>query len=595
MKKSYLAIATSLMLISSLSLPAQTKRPLAVDDFASIVESHSPRLSPDGKWIVYSVSSIDLKEDKKDSNLWMASWDGTQSIQLTFSPKSSESTPGWSPDGRYIAFLSGREDEHDSDQLWLMNRLGGEAQKITDFAGGVEDYVFSPDGKQLALVIHDPDPDQTGKDEKKKTPHPIVVNRYTFKSDSSGYRDNRRRHIYLFDLHSRKSEALTSGDFDEESPSWSPDGKQVSFVSKRGSDPDRSTDWNVYVMEARPGSTQRQLTTFEGADSAPDGDRPVWSPDGKRIAYVQGGDPKLIYYAVRNLAVIPADGGAARIVTATTDRTIEDPHWSADGSSIYFLVRDDRTVQLASIPAAGGTARRVADGRHVVNTFDVVGGRMAVAMSTPSLPAEIFVTDGASFRRISHHNDAFLSGIDLAPVEEISFKSKDGTSVNGFLVKPVGYRQGTKVPTILRIHGGPVLQFGNDFSFEWQLLAANGYAVVAANPRGSTGRGEMYSRAIYADWGQKDVQDVLAAVDYAVERGIADPERLGIGGWSYGGMLTNYTIATDTRFKAATSGASMANILAGYGTDQYVMEYDYELGPPWEHPDVWMKLSFPFL
>jgi dipeptidyl aminopeptidase/acylaminoacyl peptidase len=208
-------------------------------------------------------------------------------------------------------------------------------------------------------------------------------------------------------------------------------------------------------------------------------------------------------------------------------------------------------------------------------------------------PPEVYAVEGAALRPLSHQNDAWLADIQLTPVTDTSFRSKDGTEVHGFLLRPANAAAG-RLPTILRIHGGPQSQFDSQFSFEWQILAANGYAVVAANPRGGTGRGQDYAKALYADWGGVAVPDVLGAVDDAVARGIADPNRLGVGGWSYGGMLTNYTIASDPRFKAATSGASISNMLAGYGTDQYIRDYEVELGKPWEHLDVWMKNSYPF-
>ena len=198
-------------------------------------------------------------------------------------------------------------------------------------------------------------------------------------------------------------------------------------------------------------------------------------------------------------------------------------------------------------------------------------------------------------RALSHQNDAWLGEVSLAQVDEVSFRSRDGTSINGFLVKPAGWTAGRRYPAVLRIHGGPVLQFENEFDEQWQWLASRGYVVIAANPRGSSGRGERFSSAIYADWGHKDAEDVLAAVDYAVREGIADPERLGVGGWSYGGMLTNYVIAQDRRFKAAISGAGISNILAGYGTDEYIREYETELGVPWQRASTWLKVSFPFL
>ena len=314
------------------------------------------------------------------------------------------------------------------------------------------------------------------------------------------------------------------------------------------------------------------------------------------MAYVQGGPLKLIYYAGQKLAVVPAAGGPARVITPTLDRNVLSPTWSADGSSIRFLLEDDRVTNVASVSAAGGAVQTLTQGRRFVSDLSSgPGGKLAVLASTPTAPAEVFAVEGGELRPLSRQNDSLLAGLQLAAVEEIAFKSRDGTPIHGFLARPVGYQSGTRVPTVLRVHGGPVYQFSNEFDFEWQLLAAEGFAVVAANPRGSSGRGEKFSTAIWADWGNKDGQDVLAAVDYAVAQGVADPARLGVGGWSYGGILTNQVIARDQRFKAAISGAGQSNVLAGYGTDQYVREYEAELGTPWGNTAAWLKVSFPFV
>jgi dipeptidyl aminopeptidase/acylaminoacyl peptidase len=264
---------------------------------------------------------------------------------------------------------------------------------------------------------------------------------------------------------------------------------------------------------------------------------------------------------------------------------------------VLFLLEDDRVTHLARVQASGGTVERLAEGRQVVSDFSVgPQGKIAVLASAPTRPAELFAAEGGQLRKLTGQNDKWLAEVRLAPVEEIGFKSKDGTEIHGFMVKPPDYRPGQRYPTILRIHGGPVWQFYNDFAnFDWQLLAANGYVVVAANPRGSSGRGEKFSTAIWADWGNKDGQDVLAAVDFAVAQGVADPNRLGVGGWSYGGILTDQVIARDQRFKAAISGAGAANALAGYGTDQYVREYEAELGTPWQNTAAYLKVSYPFL
>jgi dipeptidyl aminopeptidase/acylaminoacyl peptidase len=236
------------------------------------------------------------------------------------------------------------------------------------------------------------------------------------------------------------------------------------------------------------------------------------------------------------------------------------------------------------------------EGKRALEDLSVArDGRVAVTSSTPDRPTEVFAVEGRELRRLTGQNDAWLAQVRLASLEEISFKSKDGTPIHGFVLKPTDYSPGTRYPTLLRIHGGPVWQFYHDFAnLDWQVFAARGYVVVGVNPRGSSGRGEKFSTAIFAAWGEKDGDDVLAAVDYLVERGIADPDRLGIGGWSYGGMLTNQVIARDRRFKAATSGAGQGNALIGYGTDMYTLEYELELGKPWSDPKAWQRVSQPF-
>jgi dipeptidyl aminopeptidase/acylaminoacyl peptidase len=568
-------------------------RPLTVADFAAFRDVSDPHLSPDGAWVLYSVKQADLEEDKSHTHLWMTSYDGSESLQLTFG-KGSESTPKWSADGSKIAFLSSRGSDDDHTEIWVMSRRGGEAQKVGSFKSDVEDYAWSPDGKRMAVIAQDPDPlepaEENGK--KTKTKPPIVVDRFQFKQDRVGYLTTRRQHLYLLDLQSQKSDLVIPGTFDEELPAWSPDGSHIAFVSKRTGELDRADNYDLYSVEAKPGSTPLQLTTHPGDDNNPGrGSALAWSPDGKSIAYVQGAPPELIAYGVHHLAIVPATGGTPKVLTASLDRNPSEPHWSPDGSTITFLVEDDRSVRLDRIDVASGKITAVAGGQRTVLTYDMAGERTVLLSSDDRHPAELFVGD----QQLTHHNDALMAQLDLGAVQPLDYKSKDGTLVHGFVVTPPHYESGKRYPAILRIHGGPVSQFSHRFSFEWQILAANGYVVVAANPRGSSGRGQDYSRAIWADWGNKDAQDVLGAVDAIVGRGLADPARLGVGGWSYGGMLTNYVIARDQRFKAATSGASISNILAGYGTDQYIRDYEIELGRPWEHPDVWSKISFPFL
>lgn len=584
---------------------APAPRPFNLDDAARQRGLDALDISPDGTRVAYAVRTTDVKEDKHETHIWMTSWDGKETVRLT-TGKESETNPRWSPDGRYLAFLSERGDENEVSQLWLLPRAGGEAEKITDVKGGVEDFDWAPDSKRLVLVVHDPDPEAAEKDKDKdkegskkgKLKKPIVIDRFQFKLDGYGYLDNRRDHLQIVDRETRKAEVLTSGNFDDQLPSWSPDGKSIAFVSKRGPDPDRTDNWDIYAIEPRAGATARQLTTFEGADNAPEWgeSRPAWSPDSKWIAYVQGGPDKLIYYGLHKLAIVPAAGGPARLVNPDLDLNVLSPRFTPDGSSILFLLEQDQAVHLAKVPVAGGTVARVVGGRRVLSAFTTASdGRIAFLSSEPLVPEEVFVVDAGASRRLSHQNDGWMADVKLGAVEETKVTSKDGTEIHGFLVKPPDYQPGKRYPAVLRIHGGPVGQFEDAFDEEWQWIAANGYVVIAANPRGSSGRGEKFQTAIYADWGHKDVEDVLAAVDDAIARGIVDPDRMAVGGWSYGGMMTNYVIASTTRFKAATSGAGISNALTGYGTDQYVREYEQELGTPWKNFDSYLKVSYPFL
>ncbi len=599
-------------LIAAPLAAAPAPRAFTLDDLARMKRVSDPQISPDGGWVAYTVRSIDAKEDKGDADVWMTSWDGKDSVRLTTS-KNSENTPRWSPDGRFLAFLSSREDDNAVSQVWLLPRGGGEAEKVTEFAGGVEDLDWSPDGKRLVLVVSDPGPDAADKDKdkgqdkesaKKKTKPPIVIDRYQFKTDESGYLGKERSHLVLFELASRKSEPLTSGDADELLPAWSPDGKTIAFVSKRAPDPDRTDVWQIYAVEPRAGATARQLTSGDLSANQSDWDsRLAWSPDSKTIAFVLGGPDKLIYYGLHRLAVVSAAGGSARVLTPELDRNVQSPRFTADGGSILFTLEEDQAVFLAKIPAGGGKIDRLVSSRGCVSAFSAgSGGKVAILWSSASKPAEVYTISAVSApgagagepRALTHQNDAWLAELKLAPVEETKLKSKDGTPISGFLVRPLDYVPGKLYPTILRIHGGPVGQWECSFEEDWQWFAANGYVVVAANPRGSSGKGEKFQAAIFADWGHVDVEDVIAAVDDAVARKIADPDRLAVGGWSYGSMLTNYVIASTTRFKAATSGAGSSNALAEYGTDQYIREYEQELGTPWKNLDNYLKVSFPF-
>jgi len=573
------------------SRPAAAKRPLRATDIFRVRDVRDPQISPDGKWVAYTVTVADSARDKNDTDVWMASWDGKENLRIT-STKDGESQPRWSPDGRYLSFISSR-DGGKGGQVWLLDRRGGEATRLTEIKGGVSAYEWSPDGTRLVLSVDDPeDTASTADSTKAKAPKPIVLDRYHFKQDIQGYLGNQRSHLYLFDVAAKKSEVLTAGKYDESNPSWSPDGKMIAFVSDRSPDPDRSINADVYVIEARPGAEMRRLTMFEGDDNN-SGSKLAWSPDGKSIAYVRGGSKTMSIYDQYRVAVIPAAGGEPRLLTESLDRPVTSPRWTADGASLLFIVTDDRTQYVARIKATGGPVEKLTNGPRVVSNVSMgLGGKLAVLASTSTEMPEIHALENGTLRRLSHQNDEWLSEIQLGTTEGIEFKTPDGADVHAVVTRPAG--SSGRMPTLLRIHGGPTGQDQYSFNFERELFAANGYVVVSPNYRGSNGRGEKFMNAISGDWGNKEVIDVLAATDYVISKGIADPDRLGIGGWSYGGITTDYTIATTPRFKAAISGAGSALQTSMYGVDQYILQYETELGAPWKNPDAWMKVSYPF-
>jgi dipeptidyl aminopeptidase/acylaminoacyl peptidase len=575
---------------SAISAQTAAKRRIVPGDIYRIKDVGSPVISPDGQWVAYVVGTSDSVKDKRGSDLFMVSWDGRRTVRLTSSPE-SESDPRWSPDNRYLSFLSSRGDEEKGAQLWLLDRLGGEAQKVTDVKAGIRDYDWAPDGRRLALLIQDPDPD-TVKAVDKRAPKPIEIDRWDFKQDYVGYLNRRRTHVYLFDVASRKLEQLTTGDYDDLAPSWSPDGGTIAFASKRAPGGDRDDNWDIYAVAATAGASPKQLTTFPGNDGGRG--RASFSPDGKWIAYLRSGDPKFWAYNNGRVALVAAAGGESRVLTEALDRNVAELQWSSDGGSIYFVFEDDRTMPLGRVTVATGAIDRVITGPRGLAGLSIVGGKVVMTNSTDEEPAEVVALDNGVFRRLSHQNDSLMATIDLGPVQEINSKSKDGTSVGSLLYLPPDYRAGQRYPLALHIHGGPFGQDGHDFDLMRRVFAARGYAVLTVNYRGSSGRGEGFSRAIAADWGNKEVMDLLGAVDETIAKGIADPTRLVLGGWSYGGILTDYTIATDQRFKAGAAGAGSALQLSMYGHDQYIFQYEQELGPPWKNPEAWLKVSYPF-
>jgi dipeptidyl aminopeptidase/acylaminoacyl peptidase len=587
------------LLISATAVFGQeSKRPIAIDDFFAMNNVRDSQISPDGKWIAYTVSTTDLKKDRSETRVWMVSAAGGDPIPMTAKGYSAGS-PRWSPDGKYLSFIAKRsesgDDKNDSEdkpQVWALNRLGGEAQQLTKVKQGVSGYEWSPDGKRLLLSIRDPKPYELTDDPKDdKKPRPYVIDRLQFKRDYAGYLDRYRTHLYVFDVGSKEEpRQITSGDFDDSDPAWSPDGKSVAFVSNRTKEPDGNPNTDIWIVSADntdKGATLLQLTTNPREDA-----NPSWSPDGKTIAYTTvTADLKVMWYATEYLATVSSTGGTPKVLTASLDRNVRSPKFSSDGTAIWFILEDSGEQQLASIPAAGGNVTRHIKGSNIVEGFEVGGSMVAALISTPDVPGDIYAFSGGQLKRVTSANKELLDKIELSQPEEIRYKSKDGTEVEAFLYKPIGFNPSMKYPMILNPHGGPVSQYDYSFNFNAQLWAANGYLVLQPNPRGSSGYGQAFSYALYAQWGVPDFEDEMAGVDYVISRGYCDPDKLGVGGWSYGGIMTNYLITKSTRFKAAVSGASEALFRANYGHDHYQLWWEVELGLPWENAAAWEKIS----
>ncbi len=567
---------------------------MEIQDLFALANVGPPRVSPGGEWIAYTVSTTNLEEERSFTRIWMVPAEGGDPLPMTADGTSS-SSPAWSPDGRYLTFTASRNGGE--AQVWALDRRGGEAVALTEVEQGVTDYQWSPDGTRLLLTIRDPE--EESEEEKENAPEPPwVVDRLQFKRDYQGYlTGDRHTHLYVFHLETGELRQLTRGGWDESSGEWSPDGRQIAFVSNRTEEPDGNDNSDIWVVDAdvtEPTDSPLQLTTNPGTDRSPS-----WSPDGQWIAHLTQTDLEAtMWYATSHLAIVRADGSGLRILTRELDRNPDSPRFSQDGDWIWFGLEDSGEDHIARIRPDGSDLQRPLDGSLSASGFHFDAGTFAVRVSTHDRPNELFVLDRADsataqLRRVTGHNDDLLARLTLGETRNVHFSSPDGTEIEGFVTFPPDFQEGRRYPALLRIHGGPVSQYNQEFHFESQLFAANGYLVVRTNPRGSSGYGQDFSLAIFADWGNKDYEDVMAGVDFAIHRGWADPERLGVGGWSYGGILTNHVLIRTDRFKGAISGASEVLYISNYGHDHYQLVWELELGLPWEgnNRETWERIS----
>jgi dipeptidyl aminopeptidase/acylaminoacyl peptidase len=579
-----ICLAFCLLLFLGSAAQPTGKRPIRPEDVYRLKSVSNPKISPDGNWVLYQLSKADTVKDRFESRLYMVNTRGDETVQLT------EQTTGagmaaWSPDDRYISFLAKGKTDESNSQVYLMNRKGGEPIQLTNIKGEIQKYRWFPDGGSILLEIRESSTADTAKSKVRK---PYEIDRYAFKDDSEGYLDNRKTHLYLFDLKSKKLDTLTRGPYNEEDAVIRPDGRMIAYVSNTTSDPDRNENTDIHLMDLQSRKSEA-LTNFKGANAMP-----RFSPDNQYIAYNQSTtESGFNMYDQNRLHLYHIASKTERILSDKLDRSINNAEWSPDSRYIYSIVEDDRKRNILRFDISNDTYRYVTDDTASYSALDIAkDGKMSVLFSDRYTPNEVWLLDTGGKKRLTHEADEFLAESRPAIVTGFECMSSDKNKVSGILF--MADSNSRKLPLILFIHGGPVGQDEFGFDMTRQVYAGAGYAVAAVNYRGSSGRGMAYTKSISADWGNREVKDILAVADHLVRTGVADPARLAIAGWSYGGILTNYTIATDNRFKAAVSGAGSSLQFSMFGSDQYIRQYEEELGAPWKNPKKWMDLSYPF-
>jgi dipeptidyl aminopeptidase/acylaminoacyl peptidase len=547
-------------------MPRSQRRPITAEDLAAIVAVDRPRLSPDGQTVAFTRTTIDLEARAYRAAIWTVPYAGGAARQLT-SGTARDRGASWSPDGRWLAFLSDRDD--DSGQLFVIPTDGGEARQVTRKLSGIEGVVWSPKSGRLGFVARvRPDGEPSilnGPD-----PPPLrEIRRIKHRFDGKGLLDG-RAHVFVVGLDGEEPRQVTDGDWDDSAPAWSPDGESIAFASNRTADRDWDDGSDIYVVPSAGGRAHK-LTRSRHALGAP-----AWSPDGQIVACL-GRTADAPAGANVRLWTVPATGGEPTCLTASLDVSIGSdvltdmrgghltlpPFWTADGARLRVLVTERGNVRLDEIDLDGGSARTLAGSDRVLLDFDGSGDRVVFTATTPTDPGDVYALDGPGERRLTNVNEALLEGLALATPEHLEIVGAGGQSVEGWLLP--GRGRGRR-PLILEIHGGPHSLYGNAFFHEFQVLAAQGYHVLYTNPRGSRGYGERFCSEIAGGWGNLDYQDLMAATDVVVQRPDVDAERLGVAGGSYGGYMTNWIVGHTDRFKAAVTMRCLSNFVSFYGT-----------------------------
>jgi dipeptidyl aminopeptidase/acylaminoacyl peptidase len=586
MKKLASCLALALF-ICALAFAANGDKKMTIQDSLAMKNVGAPAFSPDGKWIAYTLSEWDRENNRRVSHIYLVSSDpqlakAGKPIKLTNGEK-GESSPQWSPDGTRIAFAADRDK---GNQIWLISPFGGEAEKLTSEENGAGGFRWSPDSKRISFITRDTPKDKAEREKKKKDKFDTIVVEKDFIYS----------HLWAINVESKEKKRLTEGAFSIDSAEWSPDGKWLAFArTTNGSHespfaelaPDRNSD--LYIISA-DGGQARQLTTNPAPDS-----NPRWSPDGKWLAYTASNDAKS-WTSKSEIMVIAAEGGAPRNLTKDFFESAGNGlTFSQDGKSVYFNTGVGMYSHIFTVPVSGGNISQLTKGERVFGQFDVAndGSKIAYTLNDSSSASEIYVAaiNGEKAQQLTNANPQ-LKDFALASTEVIKWKGPDNFDIEGVLVKPLGYEQGKRYPLVLQIHGGPYGRFENSFNSRAQIFAANGYAVLLPNPRGSTGYGNKFTVANLGDWGGKDFKDIMAGVDAAIAKGIADPDKLVVMGGSYGGFMTFWTITQTDRFKAAIGHAGISDWYSFHGQSDIpgLMEYGF-VGQPWNATETYRKSS----
>jgi dipeptidyl aminopeptidase/acylaminoacyl peptidase len=567
------------------------KRLPVADDLKEFKFISDPQVSPDGKSVLFVVTQA-IEEGKNGdyaSNIWRFSRGKTR--QLTFR-EGRNANPRWSPDGKTILFTSSRKtDDRSYTRLMTIPSDGGEAKTILELKKGelegkITDPKWTPDGRKILFLS---DMKKREKDESDVK----VVTRIVYRLNAEGYFHDKRTHLYSIKRDGGKPTQLTQGEYDVQGYAVSPDGGKVAFIANMTEEADYTLVRDIHVMPVTGGEPVK-ITESKGPIQALS-----WSPDGKNIAY-RGHNLRRRLATNTGIWIVPSSGGASVEITGKLDRGVGNhlnsdsrvvspdpsPVWDPEGKWLYYLATDGGACNIYKVDVDGNMVKPLTEGQRSIEGFSLSrdGDVLAYTSMDALSLAELYVRDEKGERRVTDFNDDVLSKLLLSNLERFSFKASDGVEVEGWMVKPTSYEQ-KPFPTVVEIHGGPRTAYGYCFMLEFQLLAANGFAVLFTNPRGSAAYGEEFAAAIPKNYGDRDYKDIMEAVDHLVKTGVADKDRLGVTGGSYGGFMTNWIVGQTDRFKAAVTQRSISNWYSFFGTSDIGYYFaEEEVGDvPWRN------------